>query len=65
MSKINLIISEVFDIEKKEVNSNLKRDITPEWDSFNHLILISEIETKLNKKFSMAEVEKIRTYNFD
>jgi len=63
MKDLNIIISEVFDIEEKEIGPELKRNITPEWDSFNHLILISEIETKLEAKFSMSEVEEILNYN--
>ena len=33
-----------------------------EWDSFNHLVLIAEIEKKANLQLSMEEVNKINTF---
>ena len=33
-----------------------------EWDSFNHLSLISEIESEMGIVFSMEEVNKINSY---
>ena len=63
MTSLKEIVSRVLDISITEVNDELVRDKTEEWDSFNHLLLISEIEKELGVKFTIQEVEKINNFN--
>lgn len=62
MKELKNIISEVLGISMEEINDDLTRTKTEEWDSFTHMLLISDIETKLGLKFTMKEVQEITTY---
>lgn len=62
MEKLKDIVARVLNISISKVNDKLSKDSTEEWDSFNHLLLISEIEKKLGVKFTAAEIEKIKTF---
>ena len=61
MEKLKEILSRVLNIESNKVNDKLARG-SEEWDSFNHLLLISEIEKEMNIKFTTHEIEKIKTF---
>jgi acyl carrier protein len=56
--KLKSIVSKVFGIPPEEVNDTLRKG-DGEWDSFNHLLLISEIEKKFVVKFSTSQIENI------
>jgi acyl carrier protein len=56
--KLKSIVSKVFGIPPEEVNDTLRKG-DGEWDSFNHLLLISEIEKKFVVKFSISQIENI------
>ncbi len=58
---INLI-SRVLNIEEEKIDDQLSRDTTEEWDSFNHLLLISEIERNMKIRFALSDVEQIKTF---
>ncbi len=62
MTQIERIISEIFGIDEDRINGDLRRNVDPEWDSFNHLLLISQLESELGITFTMAEVESITCY---
>lgn len=63
MEELKKIFSDVTGIEINEIRGDISRDNNDLWDSFNHLMIISEIESKLNIKFTMEEVENIRTFS--
>ena len=56
------IVASVLNVDEIEVNDSLTMDNAEQWDSFNHLLLISEIEKKMGIKFSIQEVEKIKSF---
>ena len=62
MEDLKKIISRVLNIDINKITDGLSREKTEEWDSFNHLLLISEIEKEMNIKFTMSEVEKINDF---
>jgi len=62
MEELKKIASKVLNIEESKVNDELTMDNAEQWDSFNHLLLISEIEKELGIKFSIQEVEKIKSF---
>ncbi len=56
------IVSRVFNIEKSHVSDDLSREKMEEWDSLNHLLLISQIEEELGIEFTTQEVIHINTF---
>lgn len=62
MEELRTIVAEVLCIDINKVNENLTRDNCEEWDSFNHLLIVSEIESKLNVKLTMKEMESADSY---
>lgn len=62
MDSLKQIVSRVLNIGINRINEKVSRNSTEEWDSFNHLLLISEIEKELKVKFTMIEVEQIKTF---
>ncbi|AAK80155.1 acyl carrier protein [Clostridium acetobutylicum] len=62
MDKLKAIFAEVLDIDIEDVKDSTERDVIDEWDSFSHLMLINELENRLKIKFTMDEVESIKTF---
>ena len=62
MDQLETIVSQVLRTETGRINNDLSRDNAEEWDSFNHLVLISEIEKQMRIKFTLSEVEKIKNF---
>ena len=62
MQNLKEIVSRVFNIDINKVDDDLSRDNLENWDSFNHLLLISEIEKKLGIKFTITEIERIKSF---
>ena len=65
MNKINEIIKEicarVFNLKISDVPEDISKENTPEWDSLNNLMLLTEIEKKYKMKFTAKEINKIRS----
>ncbi|HCY18456.1 MAG TPA: acyl carrier protein [Deltaproteobacteria bacterium] len=59
--KIAHIFSEILGLNFSEIKKDISRDTTPEWDSLNHLMLLTEIEKEFKMKFKAAEITKIKT----
>ena len=62
MENLRKITSKVLGIEEEKINDELSREKEELWDSFNHLLLVSEIEKEMGIKFTMPEVEEIKTF---
>ncbi len=62
MDNLKKIVAKVLNIDEIRVNDSLSMSNAEEWDSFNHLLLISEIEKELGITFSIQEVEKIKSF---
>ncbi len=65
MDKITVlkeIVSQVLDLDINKVNDELERGKLESWDSFNHLLLISEIEKNIGINIPLPEVEKIKSF---
>ncbi len=61
MEEINNIIASVLEIDAKDIDENLSKYNCCQWDSFNHIVLISELENQLNTSISIEQSEKIDT----
>ena len=62
MESLKNIVSRVLNVGIGKINGKLSRNDTEEWDSFNHLLLISEIEKNLGIKFTASEIDSIKTF---
>jgi len=54
--KLMDIISRVLDIEVETVTDETSPENTASWDSYNALLMVSELEEVFNVQFSMEEV---------
>ena len=62
MEEIKEIIAKVMEVPIEQIDDHFSRKNNSEWDSFNHLALIAEIETKMNLEFTMEEMYQIVTF---
>lgn len=60
MKKLKSILSKVLDIREDEVNDETSPDNVDSWDSFNGLMLVSELENSYDVKFTMEEVVAVK-----
>lgn len=62
MESLESIVARVFKIDISQVNDTLSQDKVEKWDSFNHILLISEIESSIGVEFTSSDVEQARTF---
>ena len=58
--KLYDIISKVFSVQISEINDESSPETIESWDSFNGLILVDEIESNFNIKFSVSEIIDVK-----
>ena len=58
--KLYDIISKVFSIQISEINDESSPETIESWDSFNGLILVDELESNFNIKFSVSEIIDVK-----
>ena len=58
--KLYNIISKVFSIPISEINDESGPETIESWDSFNGLILVDELESNFNIKFSVSEIIDVK-----
>jgi len=61
MEKLKHILSKVLGIDEKLITDETSPDNVETWDSFNSLMLISELESNFNVTFTMQEVVSIKS----
>jgi len=61
MNKLKIILSKVLNISIDKINDFSSSDNIETWDSFNNLMLISELEKEFNIKFTIEEVTNIKS----
>lgn len=60
LENLNEIFSKAFESEIFLTNETQKKDLD-QWDSMNHLFLITELSDSLDVSFSHEEIEKIKS----
>lgn len=60
MNRLKTILSKVLEIEEDKINDELSPGDVETWDSFNGLILVSELEDGFKIKFTMEEVTSVK-----
>ena len=60
LKKLNEVFREVFDLDDVVVTHNTVADDIEEWDSLEHINLISAVESTFKMKFKMKEVSTMK-----
>lgn len=60
MKRLKAILSKVLDISKDVITDGTSPKNVDSWDSFNGLLLVSELEKEFNVKFTMDEVISVK-----
>lgn len=60
MKRLKAILSKVLDIDENSITDQTSPDNVETWDSFNALMLISELEKEFNVKFTMEEATSVK-----
>ncbi len=58
--RLKKVVARIFEIDESEAKMELTKEESSEWDSFNHLMLINEIEKEFEIKIKTSEVNKIK-----
>lgn len=58
-TQLQRLVAEVLEIPPESVRPELRREDTPEWDSLNHLRLVTAIESELGVTFTMEQIVAI------
>jgi len=62
METLKELFARVLDINESEINDNSSPSNVASWDSFNGLMLVSELEKNFNVRFSIGEVMSVRNF---
>ena len=54
------ILSEVLGVDVGAITDEMSPETTPSWDSYNALMLVSELETAFHVHFTMDEVVAVK-----
>ena len=54
------IVAKVFSVPISEINDESGPETIESWDSFNGLILVDELESSFNIKFSVSEIIDVK-----
>ena len=59
-NSVNAIVAKVFSISESEINDESGPENIESWDSFNGLVLVDELETNFNIKFTISEITDVK-----
>lgn len=62
METLKELFARVLDIDKNDINDNSSPNNVALWDSFNGLMLVSELEKNFDVRFSMNEVMMVKNF---
>lgn len=60
MKKLRSILSKVLGIDESSITDDTSPDSVETWDSFNGLIMVSDLEKNYNVKFTTEEVISVK-----
>lgn len=60
MKRLKSILAKILEIPEEEINDDTSPDNVASWDSYNALMMISEIEDCFKIKFNMEEVMNVK-----
>ena len=59
MQRLKSLLSKILEIEEDQITPETSPENVEIWDSFNGLLIASELESLFNVKFSMEEVASV------
>jgi len=59
--KIIRVMCDVFSLDKSDIPEDISKNTVENWDSLQHLILMSEIESRFNVKFEPEEIINVNS----
>ena len=62
METLKKLFAKVLDIDEKDINDSSSPDSIASWDSFNGLMLVSELEKNFNVRFNINEVMSVKNF---
>lgn len=62
LNKLNQLVAGILGVSESELKEELRVSQIPNWDSFNNLQIISEIEQTFNIQFTTDEILKAIFY---
>jgi len=60
MTELKELLSRILNIDAESINDESSPENIDSWDSFNGLMLVSELENNFNVKFTMEEVLAVK-----
>lgn len=60
MKRVKDILSKILEIDENDITDETSPGNVETWDSFNGLIIASELENVFNVKFTMEEVASVK-----
>ena len=61
IEKLQKIFNDIFTEQQVMVSKNLSANEVDEWDSLNHINLIVAIENEFKFKFTLEEIQSLKT----
>ena len=61
MARLEKILSKVLEVKENEIKDDSSPDNIENWDSFNGLMLISELENEFKISFTLDEITSVKT----
>jgi acyl carrier protein len=62
MLTLKELVAKVLDTGKESLNDDSSPENISSWDSFNGLMMVSELETNFNVKFTIDEVVAVKKF---
>lgn len=62
-NKVKYIISSVLNIEKEKIGEKTNVDTVSNWDSLNHIKILTLLEDEFNVEFDDEQILKMNSYN--
>lgn len=60
MKTVEEVLAQVLGVDPKSISNSTKPEDIENWDSFNGLILITELEKNFNVQFSLGEIVEVK-----
>ena len=60
MTRLYRLIARVLDVDKSSINDKSSPETLKNWDSFNGLLLVDELEKEFKIKFSLEEIVDVK-----
>ncbi len=60
MERMKAVLSKILNIPESEITDQTSPDNTENWDSFNGLLMVSELENTFNVNFTMDEIVAVK-----